>query len=34
MGKYFKIMEKDWKERLLYFDAGDQFQGGLDEVLI
>ena len=30
MGKYFKIMEKDWKERLLYFDAGDQFQGGLE----
>ena len=23
-------MEKDWKERLLYFDAGDQFQGGLE----
>ena len=30
MGKYFKIMEKEWKERLLYFDAGDQFQGGLE----
>ena len=30
MGKYFKIMKEEWKDRLLYFDAGDQFQGGLE----
>ena len=30
MGKYASIMAKEWGDRLLYFDAGDQFQGGLE----
>ena len=30
MGKYAKIMAEDWGDRLLYFDSGDQFQGGLE----
>ena len=30
MGKYASIMEKEWGDRLVYFDTGDQFQGGLE----
>ena len=30
MGKYATIMKKQWGDRLLYFDTGDQFQGGLE----
>ena len=30
LGKFISIMSKEWKERLLYFDAGDQFQGGIE----
>ena len=30
LGKYISIMYEEWKERLLYFDTGDQFQGGLE----
>ena len=30
MGKYAKIMKEEWGDRLLYFDTGDQFQGGLE----
>ena len=30
LGKYISIMYEEWKDRLLFFDAGDQFQGGLE----
>ena len=30
MGKYASIMEKEWGDSLVYFDTGDQFQGGLE----
>ena len=29
-GKYVSIMSEEWKDRLLYFDTGDQFQGGIE----
>ena len=30
LGKYESIIYEEWKERLLYFDTGDQFQGGIE----
>ena len=30
LGKYVSIMSDEWKNRLLYFDTGDQFQGGIE----
>ena len=30
MGKYASIMAEEWGERFLYFDTGDQFQGGVE----
>ena len=30
MGKYASIMLKQWGNRFLYFDTGDQFQGGIE----
>ena len=30
MGKYASIMLKEWGDRFLYFDTGDQFQGGIE----
>ena len=30
LGKYLSIMSEEWKDRLLYFDTGDQFQGGIE----
>ena len=30
LGKYISIMSQEWKERLLFFDSGDQFQGGIE----
>ena len=30
LGKYESIMYEEWKDRLLYFDTGDQFQGGIE----
>ena len=30
LGKYISIMRKEWGNRLLYFDCGDQFQGGIE----
>ena len=30
LGKYVTIMSNEWKNRLLYFDTGDQFQGGIE----
>ena len=30
LGKYISIMSQYWKDRFLYFDTGDQFQGGLE----
>lgn len=30
LGKYISIMSQYWKNRLLYFDSGDQFQGGIE----
>ena len=30
LGKYASIMSKYWKNRLLYFDTGDEFQGGFE----
>ena len=30
LGKYISIMSEKWNERLLYFDTGDQFQGGIE----
>ena len=29
-GKYLTIMSKEWGDRLLFFDTGDQFQGGIE----
>ena len=29
-GKYLTIMSKEWGDRLLFFDSGDQFQGGIE----
>lgn len=30
MGKYASIMGDEWGDRFLYFDTGDQFQGGIE----
>ena len=30
LGKYISIMREEWTNRLLYFDTGDQFQGGIE----
>ena len=30
LGKYVSIMSEEWKDRLLYFDTGNQFQGGIE----
>ena len=30
LGKYVSIMHEEWNNRLLYFDTGDQFQGGIE----
>ena len=30
MGKYASIMLEKWNDRFLYFDTGDQFQGGIE----
>ena len=30
LGKYESIMYEEWKDRLLYFDTGDQYQGGIE----
>ena len=30
LGKYISIMSKEWKERFLFLDTGDQFQGGIE----
>ena len=30
LGKYISIMSNYWKDRFLYFDSGDQFQGGVE----
>ena len=30
LGKYISIMSQYWKDRFLYFDSGDQFQGGVE----
>ena len=30
LGKYASILSEEWKDRLLYFDTGDQFQGGIE----
>ena len=30
LGKYISIMSQYWSNRLLYFDCGDQFQGGIE----
>ena len=30
LGKYASIMSEEWGERFLYFDTGDQFQGGIE----
>ena len=30
LGKYISIMSKEWKDRLLFLDSGDQFQGGIE----
>ena len=29
-GKYISIMKEEWGDRFLYFDTGDQFQGGIE----
>ncbi len=33
MGKYISIIREKWKERFLWFDAGDQFEGGYENTL-
>ena len=30
LGKYISIMKKEWNDRFLFFDSGDQFQGGIE----
>ena len=30
LGKYISILSQQWNNRLLYFDTGDQFQGGIE----
>ena len=30
LAKYISIMKEEWKDRLLLFDTGDEFQGGLE----
>lgn len=30
IGSYLNILRKEWDKRLLWFDAGDQFQGGME----
>ena len=30
LGKYASIMSEEWGDRFLYFDTGDQFQGGIE----
>ena len=30
LGKYISILSKEWKNRFLFFDSGDQFQGGIE----
>ena len=30
LGKYISIMKREWGERFIFLDAGDQFQGGLE----
>ena len=30
LGKYISILKQYWKDRFLYFDCGDQFQGGIE----
>ena len=30
LGKYVSILYEEWKNRLLFFDTGDQFQGGVE----
>ena len=30
LGKYASIMSEEWKNRILYFDTGDQFQSGIE----
>jgi 2',3'-cyclic-nucleotide 2'-phosphodiesterase/3'-nucleotidase len=33
LGKYISIMSQQWNNRLLYFDSGDQFQGGIESYI-
>ncbi len=33
MGKYISILKEKWKDRFLWFDAGDQFEGGYENIL-
>ena len=33
MGKYISILNEKWKNRFLWFDAGDQFEGGYENIL-
>lgn len=33
LGKYISIMQNEWKDRFLWFDGGDEFQGGLETKL-
>ena len=33
LGKYISIMSQQWDNRLLYFDSGDQFQGGIESYI-
>ena len=33
LGKYISILREEWKERFIWLDAGDQFQGGFENKL-
>ena len=33
LGKYISILREEWKERFIWLDAGDQFQGGYENKL-
>jgi len=30
---FIKIMRNEWKERFLWLDSGDQFQGGIESII-
>ena len=33
MGKYIDLLREEWKERFIWLDAGDQFQGAMENTI-